>query len=801
MSLSFRQSILCLMGISLLVTVLVGGIGGYYMLKNMRSVNYQFENTVAPAMYMEEIKTNYWTAHALMLQMALDKEPVLIRQNYYKVRHLHQKNEDLLQLYEKTHSGARELELYEGFKEKRQAYLEMFGQALDLDLLTTTDQSISSFNHFNNIELQPFFQAFIDSVDELSAHIMQEASNINALNEHSSHNALMTMIAIILVAIALLFLAAYFFISSIMCLVNRLTGFAASIAANDFSDKLEPPILGRRDELGKMSRALAQMQGNLSRNITMLNRTAETLTESNEQAQKANEYKSAFLSRMSHEIRTPLNAIIGMTYMAKKAKDNTAVNDALNKIITSSAHLLGIINDILDMSKIEAGKFELMDDEFSLETLLMNVCTVAAVKTDKKEQNLLVGIESDMPSRFIGDSLRLSQVLTNIVDNASKFTPLKGSIKLSASCVEKNNLFALVRFEIEDTGIGLTQEQIGRLFTPFEQADGSTSRQFGGTGLGLSICDKIAKLMDGGISVESEFGKGSRFIVTVKLKNSAKVESAMLDHSIDLRSARMLVVDATKGVREFFSNLFSYLDISVATAANTEMAMALLRESRCEAPFTIVFLDWNTAEDAGVDFVKFVKDEFGRQVVVVLVSSAKFAEVKERAGAAGVNRFLPKPVFPSSVINLINEVLGAPEAAAQRENSSETDFSGKSILLAEDVDINREIVFAYLENSGLRIDVAENGVEAVEKYLAVDGKYDAVLMDIHMPLMDGYTAAKRIRAEEEKRGWPHGPIIAMTANVFKEDIQHCLEAGMDDHLAKPMSVESLLEMLLKYLNV
>lgn len=777
----------------MLISVAIGGIGGYFMLQNVGNAAYQFENTTKPVLYLEKVKTNFWQGHSLVLQMALDKELHLIYVNHARAVELFSQNDELLRLYAETDfSGPEERALYEDLVRKRKQYHVLNAKALELDLATTTDDAITAFNKYNNETLIPALTEFMAALDALSAHVLAVAEATNSRNIARSEGALMTIVGIIVAAVIVLLVTGYYFSSGIMRVVRKVTGFASSIAQGDFAFNLDPELLARKDEFGVMSTALEAMRSNLVRLVGDLN-------DSTEAAQRASEYKSVFLARMSHEIRTPLNAIIGMTYIAKKTKEMETVNDSLNKISTSSSHLLGIINDILDMSKIEAGKFELIEEEFGLEKMLMNVCTVASVKADERELNLQVSLENGLPSRFIGDGLRLSQVLTNILGNACKFTPVKGTIRLTASCPERNSLYSLVRFTVEDTGIGMTEEQISRLFSPFEQADGGTSRQFGGTGLGLAICDRIVDLMGGDIRVESEFGKGSTFIITVKLKNSEQFDSAKLDECIDVRHTRIMIVDESEEGRSFFTNLFGELNVAVTTAGGADEAFSLLRENKDGLPFTILFLDWNTVGDQGVAFVQEVKAEFGGQVIVVLVSTAKFAEIEDKATEAGVNRFLPKPVFPSSVINLVNEVIGAPGAVVSPPLSADTSFTGKRILLVEDNEINREIAFAYLENLGIVIDVAENGVEAVEKYLAANGKYDLVLMDVHMPVMDGLTASRRIRAEESARGMRAGSIVAMTANAFKEDIERCLDAGMNDHLAKPLDVDAVMRTLHKYL--
>ena len=794
----FKKSVFSLLGLSLLVSVIIGGIGSHYMMRNMDEAASQYENTLKPIVYMEEIEANYWRAHATLLQAALDRDPVSIRGYYNKVQAIYRQNKELIERYRASArfdpvGGA----LFRAFSESRDAYQEVNGQALEMVLNTTDDVSIADFTRFINTELQPVLRQYSASVDAMTAHILNMADIANEGAARNSRNALYTIIGIMIASGALLIGAGALFARSVIGMVDQVTGFAESMNYNRFDNAMDDRIVLRRDAFGTMARALNTMQGNFVTLLRDLRETAGVLAASREQAQKANESKTAFLARMSHEIRTPLNAIIGMTYIAQKAKDADIISDCLRKITTSSSLLLGIINDILDMSKIEAGKLELMEDEFSLEKLLMNVCTVVTVKTEEKSQELLVSLDPALSSRYIGDSLRLSQVLTNIINNATKFTPAKGLIRLAVSLHEKDSLFSTLVFTVEDSGIGMTEEQIGRLFTPFEQADGGTSRQFGGTGLGLAICKRIVGMMGGDIQVESEFGKGSRFIITVRLKNSGRLVRASLHQGIDPAKTTMLVVDGSPEARDFFEHLFSQLHIRLVTAESPAVAAKMLEQSG--KPFDILFLDWSTAEAEGLDFVRKVKDRFGDQVIVILATSSKSAEIEEQAKLAGVNRFVQKPVFSSTLIDCINAVLG-PEAIEERSVPERcADMSGRRVLLVEDVEINREIVFAYFGHTGLVMDVAENGADAVERYLADGGGYDLVLMDVHMPIMDGYTATRRIRDEERARNWPRKPIIAMTANAFKEDIERCLEAGMDDHIAKPMDPDEALRVLEKYL--
>ena len=797
----FRQSILCLIGVSLLVTFVVGGISSYFMLRNATDMTWQYERLLRPASYLEVARANVWNAQALMDQVALDRDPVVMAMNQARAVALYRENDELLRQYGLSADlDAKARALYESLTAKRARFHKVNAKALELAPLTLDEEATLAFTAYANETALPALAEYVDALGALTAHAQALVERTNILNQQQSNTAFATVVSLSVLALVLLFSVGYVFASGIMRVVASVTGFASAIAEENFGTELAPDLLTRKDEFGVMTNALIRMRTNLVRRIDKLNATAVELVASNEAAQRASEYKSTFLSRMSHEIRTPLNAIIGMTHIARKTGDPARIADCLNKTAISSTHLLALINDILDMSKIEAGKFFLTEEEFSLEKLLMNVCAVASVKTDEREQNLLVSLERGVSTRFIGDSLRLSQVLTNIIGNATKFTPVKGAVKIAVSCPERTSLSSTLSFSIEDTGIGMTGEQIARLFTPFEQADSGTSRQFGGTGLGLAICKRIVEMMGGDIRVSSEFGKGSVFTVTVKLKNSGQFTPAALDASIDARSVKILVVDESLDVRDFFARLFQELRLSAATADTLASAEHLLRENAASAPFTFVFLDWNTLEPDGASFIKRVKEEFGSRISVVLASNRTFAEIEDKAAQAGVDRFLPKPVFPSTVVNLINEILGVGRPETSERETEEISFAGKRVLLVEDNEINREIAVAYLEGTGMLLEPAENGVEAVEKYLAVKGGYDLILMDVHMPVMDGLTASKRIRTEEQVRGWRPIPIVAMTANAFKEDVQSCLAAGMDDHIAKPLDVQAVMQTLQNYLG-
>ena len=515
-------------------------------------------------------------------------------------------------------------------------------------------------------------------------------------------------------------------------------------------------------------------------------------------AEQASRAKSEFLSNMSHEIRTPMNAIIGMTSIGKAAEDAERMRYCFAKIDDASNHLLGVINDILDMSKIEAGKFELSAEEFDFEKMLQMLVNVINFRVDEKHQKFTINIDKDIPATLIGDGQRLAQVITNLLGNAVKFTPEHGSIDLDArlSGVDGDNRVILV--SVTDTGIGITPEQQTRLFQSFQQAESSTTRKFGGTGLGLSISKRIVEMMGGRIWVESEPGKGSTFSFTVQMQGGTKEKRTLLDTDINLDNIRILVADDDPYVLNFFAKIMREYGIFCDTAANWEDALALIGE---KGAYNIYFIDWKMPGVDGIELTKKLKNKAAipGKSVVIMISAAEFGAVKDEAKEVGVDRFLSKPLFPSTIVDIINECVGhRQKRTAKMQPGADINFKGCHILLAEDVEINREIVQSLLEPTHLEIDCAENGVEAIEKFSKNPGRYDVILMDVQMPEMDGYEAARHIRLFDIPRAKTI-PIIALTANVFKEDIEKCLSSGMNDHLGKPIDMGELLTKLEQYL--
>jgi signal transduction histidine kinase/DNA-binding response OmpR family regulator len=519
------------------------------------------------------------------------------------------------------------------------------------------------------------------------------------------------------------------------------------------------------------------------------------------EAEAASSAKGNFLANMSHEMRTPMNAIIGMTALAKSATDPKRKDYCLGKIEEASVHLLGVINDVLDISKIEANKFDLSYADFNFEKMIQRVADVISAKVDEKQQDFNLRLDPNIPASLIGDDQRLAQVIANLLSNAVKFTPEKGSIKLIASFIKEEQDACTLKIEVIDSGIGVSDEQKAKLFGSFQQADSSISRRFGGTGLGLAISKRIVEMMGGGIWVHSKLNEGSTFGFTFQAKRGAELRKSLLKGGVNRSNLRILAVDDNEDARYCLSDFLSILSLRGDIAAGGEEALGLIQEN---GPYDLYFLDWKMPGMDGVELSRRIREaERGNeshQSVIILVSSGEWSAIEGDATRAGVDRFLPKPLFISSLADTINDCLGADSDPVGEGAAVHDNFSDFRLLLAEDVEINREIVLALLEPTELAIDCAENGVEALEKFSQDPGRYDMIFMDVQMPEMDGYEATRRIRAfEDEAKGSRHIPIVAMTANVFRQDIEQCLAAGMNDHIGKPLDFDEVLTKLRKYL--
>jgi signal transduction histidine kinase/CheY-like chemotaxis protein/PAS domain-containing protein len=517
---------------------------------------------------------------------------------------------------------------------------------------------------------------------------------------------------------------------------------------------------------------------------------AVIVTERNQSIIEATMAKSTFLSQMSHEIRTPLNAIMGMTQIGQRSSDFERKEYAFEKINEASAHLLGVINDILDISKIEAGKFELANDEFDLERAFKKASNIISFRASEKRIQFTVDLDKNLPRFVIGDDQRFVQVLLNLLSNAVKFTDDGGKVEMSSRLINDEDGNATIETTVEDTGIGITDEQKSKLFGNFIQVDAGISRRFGGTGLGLAISKHIANMRGGDITVVSEPGKGSAFTYTVTLKKGTPREETTF--SVNRKDLRILTVDDEQVVREYFLSFANEMGLNVETASDGETALGKIAE---KGGYDIYFIDWLMPGINGLELARRIR-QTQNGGLVIMFSGADLTLIEKEAKDVGVTALLPKPLFSSDIIDCINKCAG--EITKKRQSEESADFAGKTVLIAEDVEVNQIVIEALLEETGIEIDFAENGIKAVELFRENSERYNAIFMDVHMPEMDGYEATRQIRALDIPQA-KTVPIIAMTANVFREDVERCLKCGMNDHIGKPVERELVIRILKEYL--
>ncbi len=516
-------------------------------------------------------------------------------------------------------------------------------------------------------------------------------------------------------------------------------------------------------------------------------------------AEESSRAKTSFLSNMSHEIRTPMNAIIGLDNIALKEPDlPPRTREHLEKIGTSARHLLGLINDILDMSRIESGRMTLKDEEFPFQEFLDQINIMINGQCQDKGLHYECHIVGKVCDYYVGDAMKLKQVLINILGNAVKFTPAGGSVSFTVEQTAAFEEYRTLRFSIKDTGIGMSKEYIPRIFDAFSQESSGTSNRYGSTGLGMAITKNLVEMMNGNIDVDSEKGVGTEFLVTVTLKSSARSVSAEHPHRLPA-NLRVLVVDDDEVALEHAKLVLRDVGVDAETTDSAIDALSLMREALDGGrPYRFLLSDLKMPEMDGLALSRAVREFDGGRTGVIIMTGYNWDDILEEAQSSGVDAIMSKPLFTDSILRDFHTILEKDAEAHPAESEAEApeiSLEGLHVLIAEDMDLNAEILADLLDMEGVSAERAENGEIALEMFSAsAEGFYDAILMDVRMPVMDGLSATGRIRALARADA-KTVPIIAMTANAFDEDVQRSLQAGMNAHLSKPVEPERLYETL------
>ena len=582
--------------------------------------------------------------------------------------------------------------------------------------------------------------------------------------------------------------------------IQALDGSVRSIAAGEYEQAV--PFTDATDETGGLARSVDVLKQGAAQTARLLTQTREQASELETQAtalvsatrkaEEATEMKSMFLANMSHEIRTPMNAIIGLSHLALKTPLSAKQRDYLSKIHNAGTSLLAVINDILDFSKIEAGRLDIESTDFKLDEVIGSVTTLTAQKAHDKGLEFLAHVDPSVPEHLLGDPLRLGQILTNLVNNAVKFTE-RGEIRLDIELVERTGEKVQLKCSVRDTGIGMTPEQSAKLFQPFTQADMSTTRKHGGTGLGLTISRRLVDLMGGRIWLESEAGAGTTFYFTAWLGIGSSTGGGRMVPE-KLNTLRILIVDDNAAARAILQEPLMTIARRVDSVESGKEAIAAIQANDATNPYDIVFMDWRMPGMDGLQASRHIKSDetLTHRPAIVLVTAFGREEVRDEAERLQLDGFLLKPVTKSMIVDaLVNVFADAGEDLGVADAGQASRLRGARILVTEDNDINQQIAVELLEGAGAVVTVANNGREAVEKLSGPGAPpFDIVLMDLQMPEMDGYQATAKLRADPRLSGLP---IIAMTAHATVEERQQCLDAGMNDHVSKPIDPAALFD--------